>query len=246
MDIDNLEITKSPGLFPHRDIITKDNGIEIIVSPDMTATIRFDPAITLPDEYTFTHHATYKQFVAVAEYLKEKYKDFIEMDKPQVNIHGGDYSIYLEQSYDIELYDGSGNIVNQIINYNFNRVAFYGNDSEKLWLARVWQPDLSGKVGDYPIITTEEAKELLRKGNYITTVTERFPELEKYVAKIELQYRTGIYEQYFMPYYYFLVELPAEEFPGIENGLKTYGAYYVPAVKGEYLSNMPVWDGSFN
>ena len=31
-----------------------------------------------------------------------------------------------------------------------------------------------------------------------------------------------------------------------ENGLKTFGAYYVPAVKSEYLDNMEVWDGRFN
>ena len=46
-----------------------------------------------------------------------------------------------------------------------------------------------------------------------------------------------------MPYYRFYVELPDME---RENGLKTYGAYYVPAVKGEYISNMPVWEGTFN
>jgi hypothetical protein len=65
----------------------------------------------------------------------------------------------------------------------------------------------------------------------------------EYVAKVELVYRTGGTEQYFMPYYRFYVELPDME---RENGLKTYGAYYVPAVEGEYISNMPVWDGRFN
>ena len=28
--------------------------------------------------------------------------------------------------------------------------------------------------------------------------------------------------------------------------MKTYGAYYVPAVEQRYISNMPSWDGSFN
>ena len=30
------------------------------------------------------------------------------------------------------------------------------------------------------------------------------------------------------------------------DGLKTYGAYYVPAVQSEYLEGLPVWDGGFN
>ena len=28
--------------------------------------------------------------------------------------------------------------------------------------------------------------------------------------------------------------------------MKTYGAYYVPAVESRYISNMPVYDGTFN
>ena len=45
-----------------------------------------------------------------------------------------------------------------------------------------------------------------------------------------------------MPYYRFYVELPEEKRAGLNN----YGSYYVPAVEKEYLTNMPVWDGSFN
>lgn len=111
-----------------------------------------------------------------------------------------------------------------------------------MFLARVFQPDLSGKVGDYPIITAAAAKELLGNGNFITTVPVEMPGLE-YVAKFELIYRTGGTEKYFMPYYRFYVELPDME---IKNGPKTYGAYYVPAVERKYISNMPLWDGSFN
>lgn len=271
MDVEHLEITDNApdektqslitekfskvgeGYFSPSTVIVEDNGIEIEVDQQMTAKITFEPAITLPDEYNFTHYATYEEVAAAAEYLKEKYKDLIGMDHPQVNIHGGDYAIFSgedietygtqqAQGYSIEFYDGSGDITSQIINYNFNRVAFYCNDNGKLFLARVFQPDLSEKVGDYPVITVDEAKELLKNGNYITTVPEEFPGLE-YVAKIELVYRSGGTEQYFMPYYRFYVELPDMQ---MENGLKTYGAYYIPAVEGEYISNMPVWDGRFN
>jgi len=40
------------------------------------------------------------------------------------------------------------------------------------------------------------------------------------------------------------VELPEAE--RTEDGLKDYGAYYVPAVEGKYIANMPKWDGGFN
>ena len=62
-------------------------------------------------------------------------------------------------------------------------------------------------------------------------------------AKVELVYRTGEREGYFLPYYRFYLELPSME---EEDGLKTYGAFYVPAVRPEYLEGVPVWDGSFN
>ena len=66
---------------------------------------------------------------------------------------------------------------------------------------------------------------------------------EEYVAKAELVYRTGIYEEYYMPYYRFHVKLPDM---GEDNGVKHFGMYYVPAVNEAYISDMPVWDGSFN
>ena len=109
-------------------------------------------------------------------------------------------------------------------------------------MARVFRPNLSDKVGDYPIISAEEATDLLLNGNYITTVPCSMPGQE-YIAGVDLVYRSGKYEEYFMPYYRFYVELPEQE---QEDGLKDYGAYYIPAVLAEYLTNMPVWNGDFN
>ena len=63
---------------------------------------------------------------------------------------------------------------------------------------------------------------------------------EEFVKKVELIYRTEGYDEYYMPYYRFYVEIPEAE---LENRLKTYGAYYVPAVESSYISDMPVWDG---
>ena len=211
-------------------------------SDEQSADVTFEPAVSLPEKYNFTHHASYEDLATVAKYLKKEYKNMINMNHPTLNIHGGDYNIYLQQSYYVEFFDGSDNVVEEIVNYNFNRIAFYCDDNGDLFLARIYQPDLSQKVGDYPIISTSQAKELLLSGNYITSVPYEMPG-QDYIAKVELVYRTGRNEDYFMPYYRFYVELPNEERDG---GLKTFGAYYVPAVDGSFISNMPVWDGSFN
>lgn len=230
------------GYFDPTKLIIEAEGLTIEVDQSMTATISFEPAVSLPQEYNFTHFASYEDISTIAEYLKKEYKDFIGIDNPQVNIHGGDYNIYGQQMYSIAFFDETGNGTEKIINYNFNRVTFHCDDEGKLFLARIYQPDLSQKLGDYPIINSNQAEELLSKGNYITTVPYEMPGLE-YVEKVELVYRTGTREEYYMPYYRFYVELPEEE---RENGLKSFGAYYVPAVDGDYLSNMPTWDGNFN
>lgn len=69
---------------------------------------------------------------------------------------------------------------------------------------------------------------------------------EEHIAKVELVYRTGSHEGIWLPYYRFLVYLPEEENVATQYGMKSYGAYYVPAVDGKYIANMPTYDGSFN
>ena len=216
-------------------------GIEIMVSADLTAHITFDPALPLPEEFHWTYHASYQDTAAAAGFLMDAYPALLGMEEAQTDVYGGDRDIYLEQSYHIGFFSGSGDLTEQIVNYNFHRVQFFSDGEGKLWIVRIFAPDLSEKVGDYPIITAEEARELLLGGNYITTVPDAIPAAEN-IAKTELVYRTGEREEYFMPYYRFYVELPEWE----RDGLKTYGAFYVPAVEGTYLSHMPLWDGSFD
>ncbi len=241
LDTNSLSITDKEWDDETQQLIIKADGLKIEVDQAMTAKVTFNPPVPLPEEYNFTHFAPYDDKAAAAEYLKSKYADFIGFDNPQVNLYGGDYNIYNQQMYSIEFFDANGNETEQLINYNFNRVTFGCNDEGRLFIARIYQPDLSVKIGDYPIIDSRQAKELLLKGNYITTVPYEISEKES-IKKVELVYRTGEGEECFMPYYRFYVELPDEE---QENGLKTYGAYYVPAVEGSYISNMPVWDGGF-
>lgn len=266
MDTDNLEITDNApdekeqaavlekldgdipeGYFSPTAVVARGNGMEVEVDIAMTATISFEPPVSLPKEYHFKHYASYEDILSVSGYLKEAYRDLIGMDNPRANIHGGDYNINLRQGYDIEFYNKDGEITSEIINYNFNRVAFSCDDEGKLMLVRIYHPDLSDKAGDYPVISVNEATELLSGGNYITSVPYEMPGLD-YVARTELVYRTGQRETYYMPYYCFYVELPEDNLPGMleDEGLKTYGAYYVPAVDRAYISNMPLWDGGFN
>lgn len=180
--------TVPEGYFNPTKLIGEAEGLKIEVNQAMTATVSFEPAVSLPEEYRFTHYAAYGELAETAEYLEKEYEDFIGMEHPVANIYGGSYNIYLQQSYWIEFYDRAEDMVQRIINYNFNRTAFYCDDQGRLYLARSFRPDLSRMVGEYPIITAEEAKELLRKGNYITTAPYEMPG-EEFIGKVELVYR---------------------------------------------------------
>lgn len=234
--------TVPEGYFEPDSLIMEGESVRLTVDETLTVRIDFDPAVELPQEYNFTHYATLEETEATAEYLSAEYSGLLSgMEEPTLNITGGDRNIYGDQSYQIEFYDAGGDVETQVVNYNFNRVAFYCDDDGKLFLARVYGPDLSQKLGDYPVIGTEEAEKLLEAGNYITSVPYEMPGAE-YVRKVELIYRTGSHEKTYLPYYRFLVELPEEERP---EGMKDYGAYYVPAVEGQYITNMPLWAGGF-
>lgn len=97
-------------------------------------------------------------------------------------------------------------------------------------------------MGDYPIISTDEAYELLLEGHSITSVPYAITDTEL-IGKVELVYRSSNTEKTFLPYYRFYIELPEMR---REDGLTDYGAYYVPAIQEEYIRNIPLWEGSIN
>ncbi|MBQ6867287.1 MAG: hypothetical protein IJO16_01265 [Clostridia bacterium] len=226
----------------------KPDGAEIGYHYPWNVYINFDEPVSLPDEYVFEHHMSYDEAENTAKYLLEQYSDLIAFEEPTVDIYYGDYNIYGQQSHDISFYEGKGDYVEDILAFNFNRVTFHQQDDGKLMSISVLAEDYftMSKLGDYPIISLDEAKEKLKNGQLITTVPRDFEfDLSK-PLKCELIYRAGHLDEIYMPYYRFYVELEGFENKGSEFGLKNFGAFYVPAVEEKYIENMPVWDGSFN
>ncbi len=263
MDIHNLSVTNDTPSQEEQDIITKkfdgdvpegyfnisklfmeDDTYQIEIDTSYTTTIEFKSPIKLPDEYNFTWNATYDEAYKVAEYLKVEHNNLMGFKDPAINISGGDFNIHKEQSYHISFFENSLNETEAILNYKFNTINFYCNDSGELDLVRKYYTNLGDVIGNYPIINIDEATDLLKKGNYITTVPYEFNSTNS-IKKVELVYRNSRYEKVFIPYYRFYVEL-YDEYELLDNGLNTYGAYYVPAIRSEYIENMPLWNGDFN
>lgn len=236
-----------------------DNGeLSIVASGNASYTPPREQA-RLPEGYRFTYSSTTdEEAMKTLAYLTELYSDVLGLVQPVAVTHG-DYDFHGKFDRIYFIYDGAGTAEEVILNYNFCRVGFasdeygdakdYSEKSEAGSLRYLSQSNtllLAEKLGDYPIITADEARELLLAGYGQSSVPSDIatPTAEN-VEHVELVYRDGPMEELLLPYYRFDVRLPDEPSRGSELGLKTYGVYYVPAVAAEYLTDMPTYDGWF-
>ena len=207
----------------------RTDEMEIAVEHNMTATVRFNEGIPVSEEYHFDHYSTPEELTAVGEYLWEQYGNIIGYEDPTLCLDGGNYNTDGTQKYTLSFYDGERDKIENFENYSFNYTEFTPN------MIRIYSDMALGKIGLYPVISEEEALQLLLDGQYYTNVMEEFPG-ETAVERCEIVYRTGGYDKILMPFYRFYVYL--ENAPGMHlysEGMKTYGAYYVPAVDPDYL-----------
>jgi len=207
----------------------RTDEMEITVDHNMTVTIMFNEGIPVPEEYHFDHYSTPEELTAVGEYLWEQYGNIIGYEDPTLCLDGGNYNTDGTQKYTLSFYDGERDKIENFENYSFNHTEFTPN------IIRIYSDMALEKIGLYPIISEEEAMQLLLDGKYYTNVMEEFPG-ETAVERCEIVYRTGGYDKILMPFYRFYVYL--ENALGMQlypEGMKTYGAYYVPAVDPDYI-----------
>lgn len=245
--IDRSYVTEETSYISPNEQITVQGGAiaecgdtEILVWPDGWLRIMMNEPLSLPEQYEFNDDVSDEQATEALEYLIAEYAGIVDMKSPELDISAR-YGRDGNRCLTYKVYEGTGNLTEKILGYNFNFTIFCPDFEGNLNIIHRYNYDLSEKLGDYPIISEEQAYELLLNGNYITSVPYELPGPE-FIKKTELIYRVTCFEEVYMPYYLFYIELPETE---LENGIKSYGFYYVPAVHGDYISNMPVWDGSF-
>ena len=230
-DSDTLTVTENE----LGNLIAKVSGATVSVDQALNVSVSFLPVVSLPERYDFSHEGPYDE-ADMVDCLKTEYAEFLGMKDPQTEISVyNNLSIDPAVHYAVHFFDRTRGDVSSILNYHFDRVSF-GCTADGILLGIVIsQPDRSHKVGDYPIVSPEKATELLGQGCYLTVVQDEFPGVDK-IGKVELAYRTGEWNEYFMPYYCFYVEMPETEG---QPGQKDYGLYCVPAVEGKYIADMP-------
>lgn len=208
--------------------------------------IEFENSVDLPPEYDICNTTDKDHAERSLEYLGEKYRDVIRMDNPTPTVFT-DFDIYNEPLTTFALYDNSEDPLTALINYNLRKVYFYGG--RKLSTISIYNNyDYKEFAGMYPVISYDEAYEKLISGDYYTTVWDEhyLPDgintYEIFFTGIEYN-RTNDYK-YTLPYYRFLIELHPERTSDMKlaDGMREFGAYYVPAVSPDYLviENMDV------
>ena len=230
------------GTGPVYCITGRADGMKIDAYADGGVSVFFDGGLPLPEGYRFADDAADEEAEAVLDHLTQRFSELLGFSRPRTAL-SVEYFFSGEPNRGYAVYDGGESGAEAILNYSFRCAEFFSDDDGNLRMIRL-RDDLAcaRELGYYPIITVDEARTLLLKGGYLTSVPYELPG-EEYVAGVELEYRNGEMDEYFLPYYRFFVELPEQ---ARDNGLKTYGVYYVPAVQERYIANMPVYDGRFN
>lgn len=214
----------------------------ISIYPDMTVRINFsqDSGVKLPTDYYLGENSTPEELEAAGRYLLNEYSGLINMSDPIL-------TEYTEHNGVAAFYEKGADLSENIANQSIKHVEFSGENNNLTSIIICEEYTLCEKIADYPIITEKDAEKLLRNGNYLSTINSTMYTLKEddEIGLIELTYLSGRGYECIMPFYLFYVRLPEEEF-GHEEGDDIYGLFYVPAVRGEYLENMPAPAISFN
>ncbi len=244
---DNIEIADPE---KEKEIENKIYSVDATCSDNTTISVYGDGTVriifegkTIPSKYNFSYNNTTDAEAAeVLDYLMTEYAGLTGFKNPKA------YSC-VEKGFEGEddrsycIYDSADDIRESILNHDLAYATFYPDENGNLfciWLNNAFCS--STYVGDYPIITVDEATEKLINGAYYSSIPddEYFNKgelLADDIAMVQLKYRSAG-EKYYVPYYELFVELDSEKGEAdfeVPEETKLYGLFYVPAVAEEYL-----------
>ena len=204
-----------------------EKGIQVIVKDNKDTVIIFSLSLALEK---CQKENEYDQIVLIAKQLQEMFPKICGVDKYQYDINGGDYTIDGRQKWRIAFVLKKESVEEKnIINYNFHRIEVSLDENNNVYSITIHNENLNNKIGDYPIITVEEAKNRLLEQRYWMSAT--YPPNQDNISKIELIYKTSNYHKYYAPYYRFWVSNGEK----IQNGLEIYLTFYISAIEEKYL-----------
>lgn len=180
-----------------------------------------DCGFTLPNAFKPKSN-TSSEMETAGRYMLETFSNMFKIENPEVDntLHEFDYVKFYESGTDTE----------KFVNYQMNNAEFRFNDNGDIFLIKFNVPGGIEKVGDYPIISLDKAKERLYNNIYTTRSGDRdykFTGTEP-IGDVDLVYLTHSFWGYDIPYYCFYVK-------SLVNDIESYYDYYVPAIADEFL-----------
>lgn len=235
---------QSTALDLHRDsplslLAETDLGI-LRVWGDGAVQFAFSEPLALLQEYVFLQGTDPTEETKL--YQAWNYS-WVDLEQPIAEV-AQSYNFYGESGpVSCRFFEGSGDLQDQILSYYFGSYSFHFTEDGKLEsFSKSNDLRYSAKLlGDYPIISAEEAEQLLLEGSYFSSVPAselKTGEIRtEDIVKAELIYRSGNLSQIYQPYYCFYVQLQGSYLQA--EGLQSVGYFYVPAVEAQYLTDFP-------
>ncbi len=179
-------------------------------------------SVKLPEGYNFTESATDEEKAALVEYFADKYKGALNFSKPTLGRIDAD---------GFHIYDSDCDLTQQIVNYWLNSASFEEDNENTGELGRMWfdTDDNCEKLGDYPILTPEQAEAILKSNKFDEEM--RMPADAK-ILKTDMVYKNLAGSTGVLPYYEFYVETNDETYDFAE---LVCNVYTIPAVPEEFI-----------
>ena len=228
--------------------VLKYDSNKICIYNDGCLDIQFDPPVLIPTNFIFSRwNIDLKKAKKTFPYLKEMYAAIIRQTTPEENY----YIWYRQDGVRGTLFEffekGSSNL-EQLINIQFNKSTFYPDSENQLESISKRSPECLEYIGQYPIISSEQAQTMLMNGKYFSITS--LHKFEKPVSIKEEMIKDVIITYWpfqesdtlIMPFYRFCIEFPDYK---QDNGLNRYSYFYVLAIQPEYISDDSIWWNEF-
>jgi len=211
----------------------------------------FRERISLPRGASLSNYATADEVQAAIEYLAHRLP--IPMTAPTItNAEGamdiGGPRIFHSQRF----FDSGGSPEEAILSFNFEWIEILTFDPyhpERIEIALFPHKHFESlQLGHYPIITADEARDMLLEGYFVSSFPDSMWRGRERAlnASVELVYHSSIFNDHvevIMPFYRFLVEVEMPLWQRYQLGdaageHRAFARYYVPAVHRDFLEPM--------
>ena len=200
-----------------------------VVTASRTGTVRVELAEGF-DAAPYTQDA--QAYAAAVQRLADEYGAAFGMQAPQAAVQA-DYTVEGNVHLTNFVWDAAASPAQQLLFASCGQLSFSTGEGGTIFYE---PPQLGEALGEYPLLSQSEAQALLLQGQCLAGAPYAV-QSEADIAAVQLCYREG--SEVYAPWYRFWVKLPEEAQQNCAPGCTVYGAYYVPAVSGQFATDLP-------